>query len=117
MRIVSLVPSLTETLFALGLGPDEIAGRTSWCIEPKGRVERVPVVGGTKTPSLTSVLRLKPDLVLLEKEENRKETFADLDSAGIRTWVTHVTRVADVPPMLEELGRAVGREPDGRSLA
>ena len=52
MRIVSLVPSLTETLFALGLTSDEVVGRTSWCIHPKNMIRDVMVIGGTKTPNL-----------------------------------------------------------------
>jgi len=55
MRIVSLVPSLTETLFALGLTSDEVVGRTSWCIHPKNMIRDVMVIGGTKTPNLGKI--------------------------------------------------------------
>ena len=68
MRIVSLVPSITETLFALGLGSDEIVGRTAWCVSPEAEVLNVRIVGGTKTPSLRSIEDLRPDLVVLERE-------------------------------------------------
>ena len=49
MRVVSLVPSLTQTLFDLGLTTDEVVGRTPWCIHPEEKVEQVMVIGGTKT--------------------------------------------------------------------
>lgn len=117
MRIVSLVPSLTETLFALGLGVEDVVGRTAWCVRPGGTVDRIRVVGGTKTPNLRAIKDLAPDLVVLEREENRKEHFEELAAEGIRTWVTHVVSGADVPPMLEELGRAVGKADAGRELA
>ena len=57
-RVVSLVPSVTETLFALGKG-DTLIGRTVFCIEPKGEVERVPAFGGTKSPQLSDVLYIE----------------------------------------------------------
>jgi ABC-type Fe3+-hydroxamate transport system substrate-binding protein len=117
MRIVSLVPSLTETLFALGLGPEEVVGRTAWCVHPAPAVAGVPVVGGTKTPSLRSIRRLSPDLVLLEREENRRETHVSLERAAIPTWVAHVTATDHVAPMLEELGARVGRGLVGARLA
>ena len=55
MRIVSLVPSLTLTLFDLGLTSNEIVGRTPWCIHPAEKVSEVMVVGGTKTPNLNKI--------------------------------------------------------------
>lgn len=116
-RVVSLVPSLTETALALGLDAGRLVGRTAWCVEPAEQLEAVPVVGGTKTPSLRSILKRRPDLVLLDREENRRETFEALEEAGIRTFVARVTQVADVPPMLEELGEALGRGEAGRAFA
>ena len=117
MRIVSLVPSLTETLFALGLGPEEVVGRTSWCVHPAGGVAAVPTVGGTKTPSLRSIRRLAPDLVLLEREENPRAVHEALEQAGIPTWAAHVTATDHVAPMLEELGERIGRGAAGARLA
>jgi len=68
-RVVSLVPSLTETVFALGAG-DRLVGRTRWCVHPAGSVDRVPVVGGTKDADVDAILALEPDLVLANQEEN-----------------------------------------------
>jgi len=117
VRVVSLVPSITETLFALGLDGEEVVGRTAWCVAPAPAVERVRIVGGTKTPSVRSIVGLRPDVVVLEREENRRETFEELEAAGVRALPVHVTRVADVPGVLEVLGDAVGHAAAGRELA
>ena len=120
MRVVSLVPSLTESLFALGLTERELVGRTAWCEEPRGRVESVPTLGGTKIPDLRRVIDAAPDLVILEREENRREAYDTLTRAGVPVFVAHVLKVSDVPPMLRALGNAVGRgdaaEPWAREL-
>ena len=69
-RIVSLCPSLTETVFALGAG-ERLVGRTKFCIRPHGReLEAVPKIGGTKTPDLNAIRDLWPDCVFAVKEEN-----------------------------------------------
>ena len=75
MRIVSLVPSLTLTLFDLGLTSNEIVGRTPWCIHPAEKVSEVMVVGGTKTPNLNKIRKLKPDLIVMDKEENPLDVY------------------------------------------
>ena len=72
-RVVSLVPSLTEALFALGLGP-RVVGVTDWCIHPAAQVARVPKVGGTKNPSLQRIRELRPDLVIANQEEIERGT-------------------------------------------
>jgi len=71
-RIVSLVPSLTEALFALGAG-DRVVGLTYFCLEPQPQVRSLPKVGGTKTVDVARVLALAPDLVIASAEENRPE--------------------------------------------
>lgn len=86
-RVVSLVPSLTETLFDLGVG-DMLVGRTDYCVYPLGKVTPIPTVGGTKTPRIAEIIALKPDLVLANQEENRKKDVEALQSAGIPVWVT-----------------------------
>lgn len=116
MRIVSLVPSLTETLFALGLGAGEIVGRTSYCIEPALGVAPIPTVGGTKNPDLPAILDLRPSLVLLEKEENRRQAYEWLSERGVPTFVAHVLSVADVPEMLRMVGDQVDRREAASSL-
>jgi ABC-type Fe3+-hydroxamate transport system substrate-binding protein len=62
-RIVSLVPSWTETLFALGLG-ERVVGATKFCVEPAERVASIRKVGGTKNPDLRTIAALAPDLVI-----------------------------------------------------
>src|SRR6266849_4394134 len=71
-RIVSLVPSITETLFSLGLS-DEIVGVTRFCVVPPEAVSALPKVGGTKNPDVRAIIGLRPDLVVANAEENRRE--------------------------------------------
>lgn len=97
MRIVSLVPSWTETLIACGAN---VVGRTRYCIYPKGQVEKIPVVGGTKQVDLERLVVLNPDLLVLDREENPK-AFSEL---GVCKWfASHVTSAADVPRELGNL--------------
>ncbi|MEJ2721897.1 MAG: helical backbone metal receptor, partial [bacterium] len=70
-RIVSLVPSITETLIELGAGR-RIAGVTDYCIHPAAAVAGIAKVGGTKGLSMDRIRSLDPDLVIANKEENRK---------------------------------------------
>jgi ABC-type Fe3+-hydroxamate transport system substrate-binding protein len=84
-RIVSLVPSDTDTLFALGAG-DRVVGRTRYCVEPRGRVERIPVCGGTKDIDVDAVAALEPDLVLCNQEENARAPLRRWRSAASRCW-------------------------------
>ena len=79
-RIASLVPSLTELLFELGLGPWLVA-RTGFCIHPRDAVAAVPKVGGTKDVNLAKLRRLAPTHVLVNIDENRRETVD-----AIRAW-------------------------------
>ena len=76
-KIVSLVPSLTELLFDLGLG-DSVKGRTRFCVHPKEEVESVPIIGGTKNPRIDKIRAIEPDLVIANKEENREEDVEEL---------------------------------------
>lgn len=106
MRIVSLCPSITESLVALGLG-GSLAGVTRYCVHPREALRGVPHVGGTKNPDLEAIAALQPDLVLCNAEENRDADVAEL-SKGYRVDVSHPTRVADVPPLLRRLGELTG---------
>jgi ABC-type Fe3+-hydroxamate transport system substrate-binding protein len=71
-RVVSLVPSWTQTLFALGAG-DMVVAATRFCVEPAEALAGIPRVGGTKNPNLREIVKLKPDLVIANAEENRRE--------------------------------------------
>lgn len=116
MRIVSLVPSLTETLVDFGLA-SAVVGRTRWCTEPAAVVESIEAVGGTKNPDVARIIELRPDLVIVNKEENRLEDCRELEAAGIALHVTHPCTVAEAADMLEDLGRACGAPADGEALA
>ena len=71
MNIISLVPSITETLFAFGLTDHEVIGRTKFCIHPKELVKNVEIIGGTKNLNISKIKSLSPDLIIANKEEKR----------------------------------------------
>lgn len=109
MRLVSLCPSLTELVFALGRG-DELVGRTAWCRHPRGRVDGVERVGGTKTPDVARILALRPDLVLMNDEENRREDWQALRAAGLAVLRSMPRDAAGTASMVRTLGAALGGE-------
>jgi len=109
-RIVSLVPSLTEALVELGLGP-RVVGVTDWCVHPAAGVADLPKVGGTKNPHLSRVLELRPDLVIANREENRERDVARLRAAGIPVWVTYPRTVAEGVALVRELAE-LGAPPE-----
>jgi len=78
-RIISLVPSVTETLFFLGLG-ERIVGRTDFCVHPEGQVDSIKSVGGPKNVDYSAIDSLNPDLVIADKEENTKKIVEELSS-------------------------------------
>jgi len=100
MRAVSLVPSLTETLFALGAG-ESVVGITDFCIFPEG-IDR-PRVGGTKTPNIARIRQLAPDIVYVNVEENLKK-HADEIAEFARVVATEPKTIDDVAQLLTQLG-------------
>ncbi|MFJ8078815.1 helical backbone metal receptor [Streptomyces sp. NPDC096176] len=86
MRVVSLVPSLTEAVAVTA--PGLLVGVTDWCTHPPGLT--AARIGGTKNPDITAVLRLRPDLVIANEEENREPDLAALRQAGVDVLVTEV---------------------------
>ena len=80
-RVVSLVPSVTESLFELNLGENVIAV-TDYCVHPADQVIRLPRIGGTKNPDIPRIISLNPDLVIANQEENRPEDVEQLRSAA-----------------------------------
>ncbi|MFN8022854.1 MAG: helical backbone metal receptor [Acidimicrobiales bacterium] len=100
MRVVSLVPSVTETLLAWGV---DVVACTRFCEQPSLRH-----VGGTKDPDLAAIAELAPDLVVLDREENRRDDAEALVAAGLRIHVTHVVDLAGVAATLDELADSVG---------
>lgn len=90
-RVVSLVPSLTESVAVTA--PGLLVGATDYCTHPEDL--DVPRVGGSKYPSVQAVLALRPDLVLANAEENRPQDVAALRAAGVPVWVTYPETVAE----------------------
>jgi ABC-type Fe3+-hydroxamate transport system substrate-binding protein len=97
-RVVSLVPSLTESVAMTA--PGLLVGATDWCSHPPDL--DVSRVKGTKSPDVDRVVELRPDLVLANAEENRPDDLAALRAAGIAVWVTFPTTV---PQALVSLDR------------
>ncbi|HEY8491449.1 MAG TPA: cobalamin-binding protein [Dehalococcoidia bacterium] len=114
-RIVSLVPSLTEALFAFGAG-EQVVGVTRFCTEPPEGVAAKAKVGGTKKVQYQAVRDLEPDLVIASAEENRKEDVAPLIIDRIPIFVTLPTTVEEAVQQLRVLARIVGREEEARPV-
>lgn len=112
-RIISLVPSLTEALFALGLG-DRVVGVTEWCVHPAEGVRDVAKVGGTKTPDRAAIEALAPELVIANHEENRRRDVEWLEGRGLRVWVTDPRTAADGVALMAELAQ-LGADPQRAS--
>jgi len=102
VRIVSLVPSATETLAAWGIEPIAV---TRFCERPD-----LLAVGGTKNPDIAAIAALEPDLVVMNVEENRKVDAEALREAGCNVHVIAIDRVDDVMSQMDHLARAVGLE-------
>ncbi len=113
-RLVSLAPSVTETLFALGLG-DRMVGDTDYCDYPP-QAKLLRHVGGTQNPSLEAIVALKPDLVLGTDEANRRETVAQLDHLGIPLYGVTAHTVDSTIQSVEDLGRALGWDEVAQTL-
>jgi len=106
MRIVSLCPSLTELVFDLGRG-DELVGITEYCVHPADRVDAIERVGGTKNPDVGRIVALRPDWVLLNEEENRREDAEALQAAGVRCHVTFPKDSLETAVMVRAIGAAL----------
>lgn len=109
MRILSLVPSITETLFDFGLEDNQIVGRTKFCIHPKEKVSKVPIIGGTKNLHIDKIKALKPDLIIANKEENVKEQVELLMDFS-EVWVTDIYDLDSNYSFLLELGERLRRK-------
>ena len=93
-RVVSLIPSITETLFDLNLG-GRVVGITDYCVRPASGLVNIPRVGGTKNPNIKHIIALRPDLVLVNREENRRQDAEALHAAGIPVWVMYPRTVQE----------------------
>ncbi len=93
-RIVSLVPSMTESLFDLGLG-GAVVGVSDYCTRPEGKLEGISRIGGPKTIDAAQILALHPDLVIANREENEREAVLAL-AEKVQVWVSFPLTVQDV---------------------
>jgi len=108
-RIVSLVPSITELLCDLGLGP-QLVGRTGFCIHPKAVVAAIPKVGGTKDVNIDRIRTLAPTHVVVNIDENEKPTVDALAQFVPHVVVTHPLVPHDNLALARLLGGLFGKE-------
>ncbi len=104
-RVVSLVPSMTESLCDLGFG-EALVGITDYCVHPAGKLEGLPRLGGPKNPRVDDIIALQPELVIANWEENTRHSVEALEAAGVRVWVTFpqtVRQALDVLWVLADL--------------
>ena len=107
-RIVSLVPSATEIIYALG-GEDRLVGRTDFCDYPPAARAK-PSVGGMINPNLETLVALKPDLVIATSSGNREETLKQLARLRIPVYLVGADRIAEVKDVARRMGTLTGRD-------
>lgn len=107
MRVISLVPSITELLFDLGMD-DDVVGLTKFCVHPRERWSSLPRIGGTKTVNHDRIASLKPDLIIANKEENTREDVERL-RANYKVLVTDIRSVDDAFALFFDLGDVLER--------
>ncbi len=103
-RVVSLVPSISESLIEFGIG-DRLVGITDFCPDPTGKSGHTAVVGGPRSEDIEAIKALKPELVLANQEENSLETIEELERLGIPVWVTFPKNVDDAIQILWAITR------------
>jgi len=114
-RIISLAPSMTEILFALGL-EDRIVGVTSFCDFPE-EAKKKQKIGGMSNPSLEAVVSLKPDIVTMTTDGNPKEFEERLRSLKIKTYVFRARQIPELAQGIREMGLALGIKEKADALA
>jgi len=115
-RIVSLIPSITETLFALGLG-EAVIGCTVYCTQPPEGVAAKTRIGGEKNPKLDLIRELAPDLVVANVEENVRRHIETLRGWGIPVYVTYPRSVAEGIQLVRALGQVTDASDRGAEIA
>lgn len=106
-RIVSLVPSQTELLYALGLD-EEVVGQTLFCIHPADKHQSKPRVGGTKKLKLDKIRELQPDLIIGNKEENERSQIEELEKE-FPVWMSDIQQLSDALDMIKRVGDVTGK--------
>lgn len=114
-RIVSLVPSQTELLADLRLVP-QLVGITKFCVHPQELLRSKKVIGGTKQLHLEGILGLSPDLIIANKEENRREDVEFLRE-HFPVWTSDVSNLSDALEMIEQIGAMTNRHAESAELA
>ncbi len=114
-RIVSLVPSITETLFALGAG-GAVLGVTEYCTHPPAEVAAKEKVGGVKNPDIDKIVQIEPDLIIANREENHKKHIERLDALDIPLFLTYPRTVEQGIEMIMDIARMTGTEKKGGEL-
>ena len=115
-RIVSLIPSITETLFSLGAG-DRVVGVSNFCTEPPDGVAAKAKVGGQKNPRLDAIIAQKPDLVIANVEENREPDVQAMRAARLRVLVTYPRTVREGIQLTRDLGVLTGTSVRAEKIA
>jgi ABC-type Fe3+-hydroxamate transport system substrate-binding protein len=113
-HVVSLVPSWTQTLFALDAG-EMLVAATRFCVEPAEALATIPKIGGTKNPNLREIAKLKPDLVIANAEENRREDIERLREQGVPVLTTYPRTVPGAVESILRMGRALDRSQSAES--
>jgi ABC-type Fe3+-hydroxamate transport system substrate-binding protein len=106
-RVVSLVPSMTASMFDLGLG-ERLIGVTDYCPQPQLEKSRLPTIGGTRDPLIEKIIALQPDLILANREENDRGAIEQLIERGLNVWVTFPCTVDEA---IEDLWALIGLMP------
>ena len=115
-RIVSLVPSITELLFALGLDR-QIVGRTGFCVHPRDKVRQVRKVGGTKSVNVDAIRALRPTHLIVNIDENERDTVEQLRAFVPHIVVTHPQTPQDNLSLYALLGAIFDREQEAQRLS
>ena len=114
-KIVSLVPSITELLYALGLDK-EMAGITKFCVHPPAWLPEKKRIGGTKNLHVEEIISLQPDLVIASREENVREQVEAI-AVHSPVFLTDVITISDAFEMIENVGQLTGTHDRAKELA
>lgn len=106
-KVISLVPSWTETLISAGVN---VVGRTRFCIHPEVEIKKIPIVGGTKNIDLQKIKQIQCDYILLDKQENTKQMADELVQAGFQILVTDVTGFKSLIDDILKLSEALNNQ-------
>lgn len=114
-RIISVVPSLTELLYSLGL-EEEVIGITKFCVHPRQWFERKTRIGGTKKLNIELIKSLKPDLIIANREENVKEQIEEL-AEETNVYLTDINNLEEAIVAIKRIGVLVGKEGEAKKMA